>query len=169
MEIHTSIIIYIKVMFMKLHLATFFLSHEWVDRFIHCISSFQWSEAVCFVHFSSQMVAYKYMLIGSFMHVIFTVCVDSSILCKVTLSFEVLQIYSKNCPISTSCSSQIWPSNAVSSLSRSLLLSGLHCQLQSGLRRPFQVYPGEYASVARVTSVLALWHCFQGFKPTYGL
>ena len=139
---------------MKLHLATFFQSHEWVDKFIRWISSFQWSEAVCFVHFSSQMVAYKYMLIDSFMHMVFTVCVDSSILCKVSLSFEVLQIYSKNCPISTSCSSQIWPSNAVSSLSRSVLLSGLHRQLQSGLGRPFQVHPGEYASVARVTVCL---------------
>lgn len=52
-----------------------------MDRFICYISSFQWSEAVCFVQFSSQIVdvlVYKYMSIGSFMHVIFTVCVDSS-------------------------------------------------------------------------------------------
>ena len=40
------------------------------------------------------------------------------------------------------------------SLSRSLLLSGLHRQLQSGLGCPFQVHPGEYASVARLTVCL---------------
>ena len=49
---------------------------------------------MCFVQFSSQIVdvlVYKYMSIGSFMHVIFTVCVDSSEK-QACMSFEVFQI-----------------------------------------------------------------------------